>query len=233
MRVTTIDTLTQVTFMPGWFPINCYIVEEENDLTVVDTGMSFSTKAILQAAEKIGKPIRNIVVTHAHTDHIGGIDRLKEAQPDSTFYLPKRELELLEGDKSLRDGEDQTPIKGGVPKGIQARPDEVLVDGDRIGSLQAIHAPGHTPGMMAFIDVRTNALLAADAFQNHGGFAVAGDIRWRFPFPGLATWSKPTAIETARTLADYQPAILALGHGDLLMNPVPKMQEAINQAPQK
>ena len=59
---------------------------------------------------------------------------------------------------SLDAHEPNTPIKGGDPKGLKTLPDVLLKDGDQVGSLLAVSSPGHTPGSMAFLDVRTKAL---------------------------------------------------------------------------
>jgi glyoxylase-like metal-dependent hydrolase (beta-lactamase superfamily II) len=210
--------------MPRFFPVNCYLVEEEEYLTLIDAGLSFSKKAILKSAADIGKPIRKIVLTHVHSDHIGALDGLKEQLTDVEVLLPKRELKLLTGDLSLEKG------KGGILKNIKTRPDTLLVDGNQIGSLLAIHSPGHSPGMMAFLDVRNNSLIAGDAFQTRGGMAVPGDMRWRFPFPTWATWNKEVAIDSAERLLNYKPSLLAVGHGDLIIDPEKKMVEAIESA---
>ncbi|MYL32151.1 MBL fold metallo-hydrolase [Pontibacillus yanchengensis] len=232
MKVTKLDQVYMLSFMPTFFPVNCYFVEGEKSLTLIDAGMPFSKKPILKAAEEIGKPIQRIVLTHAHTDHVGALDGLKEALPTAEVLLPERELKILDGDLSLEEGEGDSPIKGGVPKNIQTKPDTLLKDGDRIGSLLAIHAPGHTPGLMAFLDERSNSLIAGDALQTKGGVAVAGDMRWSFPFPALATWNKQVAIETAERLMEYKPSLLAVGHGKWIHNPEGKIRNAIKNAKQ-
>jgi glyoxylase-like metal-dependent hydrolase (beta-lactamase superfamily II) len=78
MRVIKEGFLYQVTFMPKLFPVNCYFIEEEDGLTLIDAALPISAKPILQAAQQIGKPIKRIVLTHAHGDHIGALDQLKD-----------------------------------------------------------------------------------------------------------------------------------------------------------
>ncbi|MDR4133159.1 MBL fold metallo-hydrolase, partial [Bacillus cereus ATCC 10876] len=75
---------------------NCYFVEEVDGLTLFDAALPYSAKSILQAAEKIGKRITKIVLTHAHDDHIGALYALKEVLPHVPVYLSKREAKLLE-----------------------------------------------------------------------------------------------------------------------------------------
>jgi glyoxylase-like metal-dependent hydrolase (beta-lactamase superfamily II) len=219
--------LYQVTFMGNVFPVNCYIVEEKDGLTLIDAALGFCAKGILKAAETIGKPITKIVLTHAHEDHVGALDSIKEILPDVPVYISKRDHRLMNGDRSLDQNEDPTPIKGGVPKKLKTRANVLLKEGDQVGSLLAIDTPGHTPGSMSFFDNRTRALIAGDALQTRGGIAVAGDMKPWFPFPAFGTWSKQTALASAMKLVRYEPALLAVGHGEMVANPVKVMEQAI------
>ena len=229
MRVIKEGYLYQLTFMPRLFPVNCYFIEEEDGLTLVDAALPYSAKPILQAAEKIGKPVKRIVLTHAHGDHVGALDELK-AQLEVPVFISARDSRLLAGDTSLDSTEPQTPVRGGVPKNIKTRPDNLLKEGDQIGSLLAISTPGHTPGSMSFLDQRTNILIAGDAFQTRGGTAVSGvTIPW-FPFPAMATWNKDTALQSARKINELKPNLLAVGHGELLRNPGTLIEKAIQKA---
>lgn len=227
MRMTKKETLFQLSFLPRMFPVNCYIIEEKEELTLVDTGMPFSVKGILKAAERIGKPITRIVLTHAHDDHVGGLDGLKTRLPDVPVHISQRDSRLLRGDRSLDPGEPDTPIRGGVPKKVKTAPDILLQDGDRIGSLLAIATPGHTPGSMSFLDTRNRILIAGDAMQTRGGVAVSGQLRPAFPFPALATWNKGEALSSAYKIREALPTLLAVGHGKLLQDPVPEIELAI------
>lgn len=233
MRLINNGFLYQVTFMANVFPVNCYLVEEEDGLTLIDAALGFCTKGILKAADTIGKPITKIILTHAHEDHVGALDSIKETIPDVPVYISQRDHRLMNGDRSLDQHEDQTPIKGGVPKNLKTRSTVLLKEGDQIGSLTAIETPGHTPGSMSFLDSRTKALIAGDGFQTRGGIAVAGDMKPWFPFPAFGTWSKQTALESAKKLIGYEPTLLAVGHGEMLENPVKAMEKAIKNLERK
>lgn len=230
MQIRREKMLYQLTFLPRAFPVNCYLVEEEDGLTLIDAALPYSAKGILQAAAKLGKPITRIVLTHAHDDHVGALDALKQSLPDVPVYISSRDARLMDGDRSLDPHEPNTPIRGGVSDKLKTRPDVLLNDNDEIGSLVAICAPGHTPGSMAFLDVRTKALIAGDAFQIRGGTAVAGQVRLLFPFPAFGTWNNHVALETARNLKTLNPSLLAVGHGRMMLQPDAAMGHAIMQA---
>ncbi|GHI01187.1 MBL fold metallo-hydrolase [Neobacillus kokaensis] len=233
MRVIGNGHLYQVTFMAKVFPVNCYLVEEEDGLTLIDAGLGFCAKGIMKAAASIGKPITKIVLTHAHDDHVGALDPLKELMPEVPVYISIRDNRLMNNDRSLESHEEQTPIKGGVPKKLKTRANVLLKENDIVGSLKAIETPGHTPGSMSFLDTRTKALIAGDAFQTRSGTAVAGELKPLFPFPSFGTWSKKTALVSAKKLVSYEPQLLAVGHGEMIENPVRVMEQAIDNLERK
>lgn len=219
--------------MPRVFPVNCYFVEEERGLTLIDAALPYSAKSIIIAAKKIGKPITKMVITHAHNDHIGALDTLKELLPDSQVYISARDALLLAGNTTLLPGEKNTPIRGGVPKNIKTTPDVLLKEGDRVGSLEVIATPGHTPGSITLFDTRNRNVIAGDAFTTRGGISVSGMVNPLFPFPALVTWDKCTALESAKKIKDYQPSLLAVGHGKVLKQPQELLNLAITKAEMK
>jgi glyoxylase-like metal-dependent hydrolase (beta-lactamase superfamily II) len=96
-----------------------------------------------------------------------------------------------------------------------------------------VATPGHTPGSISFLDTRNQALIAGDAMQTRGGIAVSGQVRPFFPFPAFGTWNKELSLESVKKIADLKPSLLAVGHGEMIQNPVPFIQKAIRQAEKK
>lgn len=229
MRTTTFETITQITFMPRIFPVNCYLVEEEHELTLIDAAMSYSAQGIMDAAKKIGKPITRMILTHAHSDHIGALDALKAMLPEAKVYISKRDSRLLKMDRSLDADEEQLPIRGGL-EAVMTEPDVLLQDGDQIGSLLAVATPGHTPGSFSYLDMRNQALIAGDALQVRGGVAVTGEWRPLFPFPAMATWSKQQALHSAEKILALKPSLLGVGHGKMIQKPDRVIEHAVQRA---
>ncbi|HMQ34509.1 MAG TPA: MBL fold metallo-hydrolase, partial [Chloroflexaceae bacterium] len=77
MRITAHGPyLTQLATLPRLFPVNAYMVREEDGLTMIDAGLPGNARKYLAAAAGLGAPIRRIVLTHAHADHMGSLDAL-------------------------------------------------------------------------------------------------------------------------------------------------------------
>jgi glyoxylase-like metal-dependent hydrolase (beta-lactamase superfamily II) len=230
MRITQHGAnLTQLTKFPRIFPVNCYLIREETSLTLIDAAIPGCERAVLTAAESLGLPITRIVLTHAHGDHLGSLDALHTLLPEAEVIVSARDTRFLSGDMSLDPDEPQTPLRGAYQT-IITRPTRQVADGDKIGSLRVVASPGHTPGHIALFDTRDGSLIAGDAFQTRAGLAVSGTVRWLFPFPAMATWNRPLALQSARRLRDLNPARLAVGHGEVLEQPHAGMDAAIAEA---
>ena len=221
--------LTQLTRFPRMFPVNCYLVREDDGLTLIDAAIGGCEQAILAAARRSGAPIRRIVLTHAHGDHVGSLDALHRLLPEAEVIISAREARVLAGDRSPAPDEPQAPLRGAF-QSIATRPTRLVNNGDLIGSLRVVAAPGHTPGQIALFDQRDGSLIAGDAFQTRAGLAVAGTLRLLFPFPSIATWHRPTALESARRLRALAPRRLGVGHGEVLDHPLDALDRAIEEA---
>jgi glyoxylase-like metal-dependent hydrolase (beta-lactamase superfamily II) len=210
--------------------VNCYLVDEEDGFTLVDTMLPRSGKKILEAARDLGKPIVRVALTHAHGDHVGSVDELMRGElTGAELLISSRDARFLEKDMSLDPGEPDDKLRGGYP-GTDTRPTRTFEPGERVGSLEVIASPGHTPGHVAFFDPRDGTCYCGDTFQTLGGLSTTAKVNWRFPLPTMSTWHRPLVVESARALRDLNPARLAPGHGKVVESPVVAMDRAIAKA---
>ena len=209
--------------------VNVYLIREDDGLTLIDTAIAGSAKAILAAAKGMGAAITRIVLTHAHNDHVGSLDALAAEVPDAEVLISTRESRLLRKDKTMEPAEPNAKPKGGFP-GTKTQPTRTFEPGETVGSLEVVAAPGHTPGHVALIDTRDRTMYCGDAYVTLGGVWTPAKPNLRFPLPWFATWHKPTTLETARSLRAREPRALAPGHGKVVVDPLEAMDEAIAKA---
>jgi glyoxylase-like metal-dependent hydrolase (beta-lactamase superfamily II) len=202
--------------------VNAYLVREDDGFTLVDTTLRGAAGELIAAARTAGGEIRRIALTHGHGDHVGSLDALKDALGV--------EVSMPELDARIHAGETpyEGKLKGSWPK-LATVPDVRLRPGDRVGSLEVVASPGHTPGHVSFLDTRDRALIAGDAYAAIGGVSSPERMHWRFPLVAFATWNRATAGESARALRALEPALLACGHGKVARDPAAAMDKALGR----
>jgi hydroxyacylglutathione hydrolase len=145
-------------FPVGPLRCNCTILGDEitHEAVVVDPGDNIPE--ILSRLQKHGLTLRQIVITHAHIDHVGGALVLKRAT-GAPVYLNQHDLGLL-GAMEMQAG------WLGVPTPETASPDASADDGMTVGlatlPAEVIHTPGHTPGSICLLFPQQDLLLAGD-----------------------------------------------------------------------
>jgi glyoxylase-like metal-dependent hydrolase (beta-lactamase superfamily II) len=210
---------------------NCYLVVEDDGLTLVDTGPAGAVQGILDRAHALRAPIRRIVLTHAHADHVAGVDQLVGRLGDGVEIIAgRREAPILAGDLSLLAGEPEPAPKPRSYGAVDVPLTRLVDDQDHIGSLVVLDTPGHTPGHISLLDPRTRTLIAGDAVLTQGRVAVSGDLVLRWPFPAFSTWNRPLAVESARRLLAQRPSRLATGHGPVIEDATAALGRAVARA---
>src|SRR5271170_1042671 len=210
---------------------NCFLVREGGELTLVDTNLPGSRRAILRAARSLRSRINRIAITHAHFDHVVSLDALVKKLPGVEICVGEREARLLNGNHSLDPGEKGKPLFGF--KRVRSSAHRLLKDGDKVGSLRVVTCPGHTPGHIAFVDVRDNSLIAGDSFITQKGIVAAGVYNVLFPMPAWFSWNCALSALSAAKLSALKPSRLAVGHGHTVLSPSSLMDRAVEIAMQQ
>lgn len=204
--------------------VNAFLVREEDGFTLVDTTLGGAADGLIAAARTAGAPIVRLALTHGHGDHAGSLDQLKAKLPDAQVLIPELDARILAGEPVV-DGK----LPGSWKK-ITTRPDVRLQPGDRVGSLEVIATPGHSPGHVAFLDTRDRAVIGGDIFTSYGGLQVSNHFSVPFPFAAMATWDKAKDLEAARTVQALAPSVLVVGHGPARRDPAAAIDAAIAKA---
>lgn len=196
------------------FPLTVWLVKEEDGVTLVDAGMPTMAKGITAAVKSLGiGPLKRIVLTHGHSDHVGAISRLLKDWPGVPVYAHRLEIPHTEG---------QLPYPGRkkavayLPRGLaQALPESADGRLERIGALQPHWTPGHAPGHVVFYHEQDRVLLAGDLFNAKKG-------KLRFP---MFTFDKPLALQSSLIVRELAPEHLEVCHGGAVPRPAEQLDE--------
>jgi len=142
----------------GPLQCNCSVFgdEQTHQAMVIDPGDEISR--ILEILALHSLKVTAIVITHAHIDHIGGAQKLKQAT-GAPVYMNLNDAEL----------QKMLPVQAawlGVPQPDQVAIDAPAKDGDRIlvgaTEFHVLHTPGHTQGSISLYSPAEQKLIAGD-----------------------------------------------------------------------
>lgn len=139
---------------------NCYIVENENYLLIIDPGSDFN-----KIAENLKRSPTHVVLTHLHFDHVGAAFLLHEKYPDAKFYwgeFEKSDISEIRNTASLFLGSAAEQWDCRLPK-----PEQILSDGDRLLDFTIMHTPGHTMGSICLYNKEEKILFSGDTLFYH------------------------------------------------------------------
>jgi len=188
------------TFPVGPLQCNCTILgdEESGEAIVIDPGDEIGR--IARRLNTLGLKLKQILITHAHIDHVGGALKLKKLT-GAPILMNENDLPQL---KIMAEQAGWL----GVDTPETAPPDENLSDGLVVGldrfPAQVIHTPGHTQGSVCLHFAPLNLLVAGDTL-------FAGSIG-RTDLPGGNSGQIIDSIQS-RLLALPQQTKVLPGHG--------------------
>lgn len=142
----------------GPLSTNCYIVWDKKKACIFDP--ADESKAIIKHLEELNvRPIA-ILLTHAHFDHIGALEKLRDHFQHIPVYMHEAEKDWL-----MNPDLNGSSLFG--LDSVKARPaDQLVQEGEfEIGDLtiEARHTPGHSPGGMAYILKDTKTVIGGDS----------------------------------------------------------------------
>jgi glyoxylase-like metal-dependent hydrolase (beta-lactamase superfamily II) len=222
---------------------NAYLVNDGSSWFLVDAGWASDGPRIRAAARSLLGPElvpSAILLTHAHPDHAGSARELAETWR-CPVYAHRAELPLATGDFAAMASHagplDRWLILPVMRVIGSRRREAALARSSLAGVVRSlgpegaipgvqgwtwIHAPGHTPGHVAYVRVRDRVVLGGDAILTLEVNSWAGLLKQRQGLSGppwYTTWHRRAAIASIRAIADLEPSVLATGHGLPLAGP--------------
>ena len=146
----------------GPIQTNCYIAEDAGETIVIDPGDD--ADKILEVLD--GRPVKEIVLTHCHFDHVSALSALEEATwapaAMSAVDAPRVDGQSVDGGHDIARGHGAPHI------------DRLLHEGDEVSvgecTFSVIETPGHTPGSICLYCASEGVLFAGDTLFAHGGY---------------------------------------------------------------
>ena len=157
-------TLRIDTFPLGDWMTNCYVVhvhrpnQAESPCWIIDAG--FSPEPMIEHIRKTKLQPEQMILTHAHVDHIGGLDAIRAAWPEIPILIHRDEEAFL-ADPSLNLSIVlDEPIAAPPATRLLNHGDVLTLDGL---SFEVRHTPGHSPGGISLYQPQEGVVLVGDA----------------------------------------------------------------------
>jgi glyoxylase-like metal-dependent hydrolase (beta-lactamase superfamily II) len=211
--------------------VSAFLIDDGGELSLVDTLFENDARLVLEAIGGLGRSVtdlKRIAITHGHRSHLGGLAALKRAS-GATVYAHAWEADIVSGDRraqpvsilpkqSLKLIPFQLGLRFNRPKHVPCPVDETLDDDDAFGPLRVLHAPGHSPGHLAFFWPDRSVLIAGDAIAT-----------WPSLCAGWTAFNlnpKQHAV-SVRRMASLDARIVGVGHGEPITENAPDRVHAL------
>ncbi len=183
--------------------VSAYVFVRGGQAAVVDTGTNGSEadiEAALVGVDLGWGDVGDVILTHAHGDHIGAGQAIGRAAPHAMFHAGRADVAAID----------------------IGRPVMALRNGDSVFDLSIIATPGHTPGHVCVHDVRNSVMVTGDALTGRRG-GVALPVR-------DFTADYDEALRSVDYLGSFNFATALFGHGEPLMSGASAQVRALQTA---
>lgn len=209
---------------------NAFLIEANNSLSLVDTGLKNNQKKIERLLQEKGfelKDIKQIIITHAHPDHVGSLAELVSAT-NAGVWVHEIELGIMRGESLIQNiaAKDLSPI-GSILQAIAPKPERFDFTIDRelksseqiLTGFEVVHLPGHSMGQIGLWQESSKTLIGGDVMMRLAN-------RLTMPIKAFSVDWEETKKSILKVGA-LKPDSLYLGHGKPYIGNAQKPLEVI------
>ena len=212
MRGTETQTATELSDGVWWLDlggVNCYVVEDGDELVLVDAGTPWQASAIRDGVRDTGNAlgdVSRVLLTHYDLDHVGALAKLGLDVP---VYAGSEDAYVLAGERKPT-WRNHKGLLQRVASTLLSAPDlpvRPVDDGDEIGAFVAYHTPGHSPGHVVYVAEKPSVAFLGDLLAERDGSLELT--------PRVVGYDRSEQIASVLDLADRAPdfEVAATGHG--------------------
>ena len=209
--------------------VNFYVVEDGSRLALVDAGLPGFRGQLEEFLTGRGRTLGDIeavLLTHAHGDHVGVAERVRQA--GATVHVHEADAEMARTAKPqsrergmrpyFRHGATWRLLITGMRLGGARTPKiasvSTFAEGDELdvpGHPRIVHAPGHSNGHVVFHFPDRGALLAGDVIVTYNPLTGRSGPQI---MPGAFNVSSGQALASLERIETLEAGVLVVGHGD-------------------
>lgn len=209
MAIEVADGVFQLSPLPY---VNITAIRGGNGWTIVDAALAVVAQRLVRDLGRLGirtGDVEQVVLTHGHTDHAGGAERVRAAFGARQVLVGAADLPAVRAGENA-GGEpgsllERSPLPSpGYPAIPTAQPlaGPLALDDDR--ALVPVATPGHTDGHLSFHLTDSGVVLGGDTVFN---------VFRMTPSPGFLCSDAARNLASILKLAELDPTTLLLAHG--------------------
>lgn len=192
--------------------MSAWVIQEGDYSIIIDTGLSFMGSHLLSFAEEKA-PLQMILLTHGHSDHVGGLSSILRKRKVPVYAHPN-EIKYIEGKEPYpKRKKPERGITAGIVKPL---PEDENHNLHTMMNLVPYPTPGHSPGHTAYFHKEDNVLISGDMFTSKRGKLT--------PPMKAFTADAQEAVESSRLIEELNPDLISICHGNDIEHPQNQLQ---------
>ena len=189
---------------PVTFDVRCFVVADSSGVVLIDTCAPGSAAAIGTALAQAGaswSDVSDIVLTHRHFDHTGGLAEAAGLASNANIWAGAQDAPdiTLDGRREVR----------------------AIAEGDRVHNLGVLHTPGHTAGHISLLDEASGVVFIGDLIGSSDGHLEFG--------PPAFTADSDSNRRSLRRVVDLAAQRFLFSHGEEIADPNEAIRQLLDQ----